>query len=535
MEQINHNTPIPNEVELLAEVSQLLTDVDLDEVMQKVVTLSGRVAGASRTSLFLHERHRINWERLITIRPLTRDESVQVVSRVLDEGFAGWVVRHKQGAIIDDTKQDDRWIIFEDDTFDARSALCVPFLLEGEVIAVLTLVHEEPQHFQPYHLRLLEIIANQAAIAIRNAQLFNNLDEQKMRLQAILQSIGETMLVLDRQGNIEMANTSALALLGADSSSDVIGKQLEVFAVHEDALHPIIEIIKADLTQHQDWKFEARSDRRQMDYQVSMSVWRDPKERRTGYVVVMHNITELRDLSRFKDEMLQVVSHDLRSPLALIAGYADMVKLDTPDESSPVHDYVEAIRSAIERMSNLIEDLLRVERIRQSPLELHESTDIAALVKVVIVNMRPAAETKQLRFHSDLQLQHIPRIVADPVLIRQSMENLINNAIKYTDTGGEVLVHSYYDADHFYFEVTDTGLGIPAEHLNYVFEAFYRVESMKVAQKGSGLGLSLVKNVIARHNGETWVKSEVGKGSTFGFKLPLHPSAEIEGYSSQHA
>ncbi len=532
MEQINHNTPIPSEVELLAEVSQLLTDVDLDKVMQKVIALSGRVAGASRTSLFLHEHHRVDWERLITVRPLTHDETVQVVSRVLDEGFAGWVVRHKQGAIITDTEEDERWITFADDTFETRSALCVPFLLQGEVMAVLTLVHEEPNHFQPYHLRLLEIIANQAAIAIRNAQLFNHLDEQKLRLQAILQSIGETMLVLDRQGNIEMVNTPALALLGAETTAEVVGKHLADFASQEDALHPIIEIIKADLTEHQDWKFEARSEKRQMDYQVSMSVWRDPGERRTGYVVVMHNITELRDLSRFKDEMLQVVSHDLRSPLALIAGYADMVKLDTPDQTSPVHEYVDYIRSAIERMSNLIEDLLRVERIRQSPLELHESTDIAALVKVVIVNLRPSAEAKELNFRSELQLQHIPRIVADPVLIRQAMENFINNAIKYTEPGGEVLVRSYYDSEYFYFEVTDTGVGIPAEHLNYVFEAFYRVDSVKVAQKGSGLGLSLVKNVIARHNGETWVQSEVGLGSTFGFKLPLRPSPKIEGYTN---
>lgn len=524
MEHLNKQYPIPSEVELLAEVSQLLTDVDLDKVLQKVIALAGRVAGASRTSLFLHEHQRLNWERLITIRPLTPDQTVEVASRVLDEGFAGWVVRQKQGAIITDTEQDDRWITFADDTFETRSALCVPFLLEGNVIAVLTLVHEEPYHFQEYHLRLLEIIANQAAIAIRNAQLFNHLDEQKMRLQAILQSIGETMLVLDHDGNIEMVNTSALALLRVNSAQEVVGKHLSHFAAHEDALHPIIEIIKADLTEHQDWKFEARSEKRQMDYQVSMSVWRDPSERRTGYVVVMHNITELRDLSRFKDEMLQVVSHDLRSPLALIAGYADMVKLDTPDLTSPVHDYVDQIRSAIERMSNLIEDLLRVERIRQSPLELHESTDIAALVKVVIVNMRPSAQTKGVHFRSDLHLQQIPRIVTDPVLIRQAMENFINNAIKYTDEGGDVLVRSYYDVEYFYFEVIDTGVGIPAEHLNYVFEAFYRVDSVKVAQKGSGLGLSLVKNVIARHHGETWVRSEVGVGSTFGFKLPLYPA-----------
>src|SRR5690606_11675949 len=153
--------------------------------------------------------------------------------------------------------------------------------------------------------------------------------------------------------------------------------------------------------------------------------------------------------------------------------------------------------------------------------ELRERTDISSLVKLVIVNLRPMAASKNISLLTDIQLQDIPRIVTDPVLIRQSMENLISNAIKYTAENGTVSVNSYFDDERFYFVVEDNGMGIPEEHLGFVFESFYRVKSHDNKEKGSGLGLSLVKNVIRRHDGDVWVKSEENVGSLFGFWLPL--------------
>jgi signal transduction histidine kinase len=256
-----------------------------------------------------------------------------------------------------------------------------------------------------------------------------------------------------------------------------------------------------------------------------MALWNNDERAERGYVIVMHDITRLHDLSRFKDEMLRVASHDLRSPLALISGYADMVSMDTPDPTSPVHEYVNIIKQSVEKMGGLVEDLLRVERIRSSPLELHEQIDLNALVKVVVVNARPFAHTKKLDFQTDIELDNVPRVFADSVLLRQAMENLINNAVKYTPENGQIIIRAYYDHQRFHFSVEDTGIGIPKEHQSYVFESFYRVTPPKEHNKSriqsSGLGLSLVKNVIARHHGEVWVNSTVGKGSRFGFWLPL--------------
>jgi len=520
-----------DDIELLAEVSQLLTMLDLEHVLQRVMKLVAKAVGATQVSLFLHEDDRVDWDHIFTVRDLSPDESVRVVKQVLDAGFAGWVYRNKQGDIIRDTETDERWIIFPNDPIVTRSALCAPFLYNDRVIAVVTLIHPEPDHFSEYHLQLMTIIANQATIAIRNAQLFNRMRQQQHQLEAILQSIADILLVLDRDGSVIMLNNPALSLMREERQSQIIGRHLRHFVERDKVFDPINEIISADLNTNNQWSFETRSESQQRDFQVRMSVWEDQAFSLVGYVVVMHDITMLRDLHRFKDEMLRVATHDLRSPLALISGYADMILMDTPDSESPIHEHVETIKAITERMGYLVEDLLRVERIRNSPLELHERTDITAIVKVVLVNMRPAAQTKNLEFRQDAQLEDMPRLVVDPVLIRQAMENFINNAIKYTPENGVIVVKAYYKDEKFYYVVEDSGIGIPQEHLPYIFESFYRVKTVENTQNGSGLGLSLVSNVIKRHEGEVWVKSVEGKGSQFGFWIPLRQSQHEESQS----
>ena len=514
--------PTFEDLELLAEVSQLLKLLELDEVLERVIKLAGKSVGAEKTSLFLNEHQRIDWRYIWTSRELPPDETFKVVNRVLDDGFAGWVMRHKQGDIIRDTQNDERWLVFPDDKLVVRSVLCVPFIHEEDVLAIVTLTHSQPEHFTKYHLRLMTIIANQATVAIHNAQLFNRTRSQQRQLQMILQSMTDVLIVLNQSGKLILVNDAAIEVLRLEKLADARGRFLSEFVKIDTVFEPIVPIIDHDLVQQDDWSFETRSEKLQRDYQVRMSTWHDHFRGVAGYLIVMHDVTTLRDLHRFKDEMLRVASHDLRSPLALITGYADMIKLDASDEFKEIHEYIDVIKKSTERMGGLIEDLLRVERIRSSPLELHEQIDLENMVKVVMVNLRPLVESKKHAFESDIRLKGVPRIVADPVLIRQSMENLINNASKYTHDGGRVFVEAWYDDEKFHFAVTDTGIGIPEEHLKHIFESFYRVNQDVSNEKGSGLGLSLVRNVIERHQGELWVKSRNQEGSTFGFWLPLN-------------
>lgn len=514
--------PTFEDLELLTEVSRLLNETDFDTVLKKIIGLAARAVGATEASLFMHDSGRVDWEHVFTMRNLRGDESVKVISRVLDEGFAGWVYRHQQGDIIGDTLEDPRWIVFDDDTVVARSVLCVPFISEEQVVAVVTLVHDQPHHFTPYHLRLLTIIANQATIAIRNARLFAHLTQQRRQLETILQSIGDALIVVDAEARVVLVNDAALRLLNQPDTERVLGTDLHHLMEEDVVFAPILAILddQPDDSRTQ-WSFFTQSHRANTDYQGTMTRWVEPMMGIVGHVIVLHDVTELQDLSRFKDEMLRVASHDLRSPLALITGYADMVLLDTPDKESPVIEYVDIIKHSVERMGSLIEDLLRVERVRSNPLELQTALDPETLVKQVLVNMRLPADARQQKLQSRVQLTGAPNIVADTVLLRQAMENLVGNAIKYTPSQGKITVAAWFDEQRFYFSVQDTGIGIASEHQGRVFESFYRVPSLAQMEKGSGLGLSLVQNVIQRHGGEVWLESEVGVGSEFGFWLPL--------------
>jgi PAS domain S-box-containing protein len=512
--------PTFEDLELLAEVSQLLTLLDLDRVLERVIDLAARAVGARQpASLILYDDSDVDWGHIFVVREMSRSESLQVVRSVLDKGLAGWVFRNRKGTIIYDTDEDDRWVVFPDDSKIVGSVLCVPLMVNDQVLAVITLEHPEKFHFNEYHLRLITIVANQASVAIRNAQLFNRQQAQQRQIENVLQAIPDVLFVLNEDGYVLMVNDAALKFLGKSTPSQVVGRHLSNYLESSASLAMVLNAVK-DLTMGQrQWSFEVRSERRGTDYQVEISAWRD--EQQAGYIVAMHDVTTLRDLSRFKDEMLRIASHDLRSPLSLIVGYADMVAMDIPEESH-IHEFVDAIRRSTQRMNALLDDLLRVEQVRRSPLELIRQTSLIDLARDAVESMRPLAERKLQRLELIVEVEDLPGVEVDPALLKRAMENLIGNAIKYTPEMGRIFVRVYRTDDQFTFEVQDTGIGIPEEHLPRLFESFYRVRDERAANvTGFGLGLNLVKTIIERHHGTVGVKSEIGVGSTFWFQIPL--------------
>lgn len=518
------------DLDLLMQISSMLTTLDRDHVLQQVIALATKAVGAERSSLLLHPDHRDDWMPFIleqqpdTESPERLDPGqpgFHLARRVLDQGLAGWALRNRQAALVTDTRTDERWVDFPDSTSQARSALAVPFIYEGEVLGVLTMLHTQPEHFTTYDLQLLTIIINQATVAIRNAQLFHRLGQQKRQLEAILRAMPDILLVLDDQGGLMLINDAAASLLAPGLPLAEFEKhRLTDFIDSGHVLWAVQEIINQPGSSTV-WSFEVRSSAHH-DYLGTVAVWATEPAGASGYVVILRDITMLRDLNRFKDEMLQMASHDLRSPLALIVGYCDLIAMDTPAESQ-VHEYLDIIQRSTERMTGLLDDLLKVEQIRNSPLELNEQVDFAALVQTAVANTRSTAENKRQQFNMQLDLQDLPAsIVLNPVLIREAMENLITNAIKYTAEQGTITVRAWVDAGRVHFQVEDTGIGIPRAALSRLFESFYRVKQKGTEKiEGRGLGLSLVKTVVERHQGQVWVESEVGVGSKFGFWLPI--------------
>jgi PAS domain S-box-containing protein len=511
--------PTFEDLELLAEVSQLLTLLDLDNVLQEVINLMRARVGAAKASLLLLDGQDIDWQHLVLMRDLDTDQSMQVVQRVVDAGLAGWVIRERQGAIVYDTQSDSRWHVFPDDSDQSRSALCVPFVHDNKVLAVLTLLHSEPGHFEERHLRMMTIVANQTTVAIRNAQLYHHAQSQQRQLEAVLQAIPVVLLVLDDQGKILLLNAAATELLGSRQDT-IVGQYLADFVQADRGLSPILDIIKNPEASGQFWSFETRSEQHKLDFTITVSMWETRNS--AGYAVVMYDVTTSRDLHRFKDEMLKVASHDLRSPLSLISGYCDLISEDLPEDKAHLREFLQVIERSVDRMNGLLDDMLRVEQVRSSPLELREPLDLNDVITSVVEHTRPLADQKSQLLRVHLPREPLPTIHADRVQIREAMHNLVTNAIKYTPEQGRITIIAYTSEGYFHFVVEDTGVGIPEEHLGRIFESYYRAKQDGTEGiEGTGLGLSLVKAVIERHSGEVWVRSEPGIGSQFGFWLSL--------------
>ncbi|HEX2623223.1 MAG TPA: ATP-binding protein [Phototrophicaceae bacterium] len=514
--------PAFDDLELLAQVARLWTQADLDYVLREVVRLATKSVGAMRASLFLSHNEELRLTNFILERDVfLPPESEAIIQAVAREGLAGWVLQHQQGTIVDNTSTDKRWYHVPEQGNEPRSAISVPFSYEAELFGVITLVHEQPGFFNERHLRLMEIITSQVALAVHNAQVYRQTRAQREQLTAILHAIPDILMVLDNRARVMLVSNAIGSILTGHSPQSIEGIPLAALAGQDTLFETLSRAIGEIPEDRTDWSFEARSEQTNRDYLVHILSRRRAPSNEPGYIIVMNEVTALRNLSRFKDNILRIVSHDLRTPLVVITGYADLLMDDT-SRYPEMQQYVAGILQASERMDIMLNNMLRVERLRNTPSELHETVNLKALVAIVLRDLRPLATHKNIRLDMQFNDSEVPAVQGDIMLLQQAMENFISNAIKYTDDGGQVMVSTYCDQERFHFVVEDNGSGISADELPFVFQKYYRGNKTETHPDGGiGLGLSLVKNVISQHGGDVWVESQPDRGSRFGFWLPL--------------
>jgi signal transduction histidine kinase len=221
-----------------------------------------------------------------------------------------------------------------------------------------------------------------------------------------------------------------------------------------------------------------------------------------------------------KSEFVATVSHDLRSPLTLMRGYATMLEM-VGELNEQQQGYVRKIVSGVENMSRLVNNLLDLGRIEIGVGLQVETVPIHDIVERVIGALQLQASQKNIQL-TDESARDIPATVeADQALLHQGVYNLVENAIKYTPNGGQVKLRVRATQDGLVFEVQDNGIGIASSDLPRLFEKFYRGKQRDArSQHGSGLGLAIVRSIAERHGGKVWVESELGKGSTFFLQVP---------------
>jgi two-component system phosphate regulon sensor histidine kinase PhoR len=357
-------------------------------------------------------------------------------------------------------------------------------------------------------------------VALDNARLFSDVVSNENRLQAILDCTADTILAVDMAHNICGFNHAAESLFGLEASK-VIGRPFDRINLPEPLVRSLLEVtVKQSQTPLAfELTCEASAGERILSCNISPVL--DAARQAQGWVAMLGDITHLRALDQLKTQVIQTAAHDLRSPLAATRGAISLLH-DAFDKPSEKKEKVFKIAfEGLKQTHQLIDNLLNIERI-EAGLVLEQRIELNRLVKRVVKDHQSAAARREQKLVTDISTR-LPTIRGSEMWLERAVTNYVSNAIKYTPTGGVVRVTVWQEHNEVLLEIQDNGLGIPLEAQGRLFDRFYRVpqSAENDSVQGSGLGLAIVKLIIAQHGGRVYVRSRPGKGSVFGFALPV--------------
>jgi len=423
--------------------------------------------------------------------------------------------------------------------------VALPLLFENELLGVIYLFRSS-YAFTQLDWQFLQVFADQAAVAVRNARLVTLLETERSRLLTILENSADGIMILDPDRRVVAVN-QALATLVQMAPDDAVGRPCN-------AVLPLEQVTGYDLCQDEGYTGEFGPGSQHGEGEIV-----HPGERRIVAVTYtpLHNdggallniIVNVQDITRFRAEeemksvFTSIISHELKTPVALIKGYAQtLARPDAAWDAATARQSLQIIEEEADRLEALINNLLDVSRIQASGLRLDfADVNLQALAARVVAAYR--TQTDNHRIELDFP-NTLPVIWGDEERLRQVLTNLLSNAIKYSPDGGLIRVGGWVQPVSGFVHagpvepspagrrfvviyIADQGVGIPASELPHIFDRFYRVDSsLRRTTAGAGLGLYLARAIVEAHNGRIWASSEPGKGATFFIALPLDDQLE---------
>ena len=367
-----------------------------------------------------------------------------------------------------------------------------------------------------------EIGALADALNAMTAQLKSQIDTisaDRNKTVAILSGMVEGVVAVDREERVVHVNAAAQAILGIDAKNALGRRIWEVTRVVE-----VSEALGDAMKQNRVRVSEVRMPTPQKDQiiQITAAPLKDANDHLDGAIVVLHDVSELRQLESVRRDFVANISHELKTPLAAIRGLVETLIDDREMDTATRERFIEKVRDQSMRLSNIVSDLLTLSRLESGASGLRfEPLDLRDAVTESYRSQVHSAETRQVSLRARVPDTPVA-IDGDGEALRELVDNLVSNAIKFTPAGGKVDVRLAVEGSQVVLEVEDTGIGIPLEAQGRVFERFYRVDKARSRQMGgTGLGLSIVKHVVLAHGGSVSLRSAPGRGSTFRVQLGL--------------
>ncbi|MCC7354830.1 MAG: GAF domain-containing protein [Anaerolineae bacterium] len=491
-----------------------------EEVMERVVRLIKDAFGYRDVGIGLREGD--SWCIRAVATDLASPEPVVGRRYALSEGIMGWVITYGHALIVSNVAQDPRYIRLPGH-WPIHSVLCVPLIVKGPVLGALNVVSEKLAAFDADDLAFLQSVAAVVAGAMESGQLFQRAAEERDRLQAVLRSVADGVLVSDPQDHVLLVNSQVCEWWGLPEEQIVGRSVAQVLESLGDRVRFLVapQAVPTGSAGRETQRatIEVQEPRHRIIEQIASPVL-SLEGQAIGHVTVFHDITEARRLEEMREDLTQMGVHDLRSPLGTVANTLEALEIGVSGEDK---ELITAAQSSVQRVLNLVSTLLDVARLESGQMPLkRERVSLAAIAQETVTLMAPFARSRGIKLTQQVS-QELPRPLTDRDLLGRVVVNLVTNGIQFTPKGGQVSIDAALAPStprEVWFRVRDTGRGIRPEDQAHIFAKFVQIGTPR--RGGTGLGLAFCKLVAEAHGGRIWVESAEGVGSTFFVALPLN-------------
>ncbi len=504
---------------------------EADATLRRLVQRIAMILQAEKVVIMFYDR---DMSELKAIPPAfgVEEERLPFFKVRATEGISGQVFRESEPMLFHDAVADNRTVQDHVTLLGVHNGITVPLVIEkrdeeNRIIERTTIgvMHafnkRHGEDFIDEDVRLLERMAKNVGSIIANLQLYREVVEEREELLQTLESISAGLVLVNADGRISQMNNSARAIFGCTVSP--IGKAFGEIMVAPEIAEMFTRANSGGEGGTTDFAIMHGSSERIFQLNGAQVKYEDGRD--LGVVLIMSDVTDLKNIEKMKSGFVAMASHELRTPLTAIKGFSSTLLDGVDDDIYSKDDQKEFLTIVVgecDRLRRLIDDLLNTSRIEAGESltpDYSEFPLVEQLDKVLKVQQHATSNhVLKSNFAGDLP----PVIVGDKDKFDQILTNLMNNAIKYAPGGGDITLHAKMDGENVLIGVEDQGLGIPKYDLGKVFERFHRVDNDDNRKiYGTGLGLFLVKHLVEDvHLGKIWAESEVGVGSTFWFTIP---------------
>jgi len=526
---------------------QLGSTLDVAVVASRAVVLARQATGAVEGGILLLDGEKQARVLVPAAQNRPAHSAPVVVRGFLGRALSCWAAQRRTGLLVRDTRVDPQWNDLARTEGDIRSVVAVPLLHRGRLRGGLVLAHHDPHHFTPSHLELLTAAAPWIATALERASLHGGVTRDRARLEAIVVNLTDALFALDADGRVFLANPTLERLVGRPAT-ELLGRDYRqcIRLEHHARPWPIDQVLGGRYTSFDMDMLLRNAAGEEIPVRVGCGAIPGERGRPGGAVVVLCDIRYLKEIEGLREDLSNMLVHDLKGPLASIGSSVQLLQQYPANRigTETLQELLAIADRSVRRLSRMVEAVLDVQQMEagQFPLQagpVRLSELVAQVMEEVAPLVADSGIETRIRVAEDL-----PAIHGDRDVLLRVLWNLLDNSLKYTPRGGLIAVtagvlevpggtgrtdmpQDLPVGRWVIVDIADSGLGIPAEERERIFGKFAQGRRGPVRRRGVGLGLAFCRLAVEAHGGRIWVQSGRGQGSIFTFTLPI--AAEARG------